>query len=154
GIVIFTLTRDFQTQGISIKLQTLRRVPDDNRRVIDTQKQRTYGMLPFRIAFAFGELQNLQVMAIRIPEVKSLDTASILVPLRQALRTGRRMLNLVLAEQAVSLLHVTYDDGNVLEPAIIAARIDWKRPAAWRKIFRQLQEFLTQFHSDDVHAET
>src|SRR5215471_10708455 len=95
--VILTCSSDAQSQHIAIKLQTCVGVTDDNRRVIDTEKK-TILSLPFRVALAFGKLQDLQPVLVRIAKVESFDPAGILVPVRQPLRTGRGMLDLVLPE--------------------------------------------------------
>src|SRR6476659_8546043 len=92
--VILTRTCDLQTQHIAIKFQTRFSVADDNRRVVNAEKQ-TIGSLPFRIALSFGELQDLKPMFVRIAKVKCLYAASILVPVRQTLRTGRRVFDFV-----------------------------------------------------------
>src|ERR1700752_2788024 len=118
--VVLTRARDVQTQCISIELETRFSVGDDDRRVIDSQKQPVF-LLPLLITFAGRELQNLEPVLVRIAEVKSLDAAGVLVPVRQKLWTSRSMFDLVLTQQRVSFVHVAGDDRDMLEPAIVAA---------------------------------
>src|ERR1051325_2696047 len=94
----FSPSRDAQSQHIAIKLQTCLSVTDDDRGVIDTEKESIFS-LPFRIALPFGKLQDLKPMLVRIAKVERFDTASVLVPIRQALRSSRSMLYLVLPQQ-------------------------------------------------------
>src|SRR5882672_9414820 len=101
--------------------------------MINAEKQSIVS-LPFRIAFTFRKLKNLKPVRVRIAKIESFDAARVLVPVRQPLRTSRGMLDFVLAQQAVRLLHVAGDDCNVLEPAIVTAGVRRNWPAFRRKI--------------------
>src|SRR5712691_12758583 len=92
--VILTRTCDTQAEHVAIKLQTRFGVTNNDCRMIDSQKQLVRSM-PFRITLAFGKLQDLQPVFVRIAKVKSFDTAGILVPVRQTLWTSRGMLDFV-----------------------------------------------------------
>src|SRR6266496_686823 len=96
--VILARTCDMQTQHVAIKLQTRFGIADHNRGMVNAEKQ-TILSLPFRITLPFGKLQDFQPVFIRIAKVESFDTARILVPVRQALRSSRSMLNFVLSQQ-------------------------------------------------------
>src|ERR1051325_4372083 len=109
--VILTRTCDVQTQHIAIKFQTRFSVADYNRRMVNAEKQ-TISSLPFRIALSFRELQDLKPVFVGIAKIKCLYAAGILVPVRQTLRTCRGMLDFVLAQQCVGLVHVAGDDRN------------------------------------------
>src|ERR1044072_899256 len=105
GAVVLTAARDVQTQSIAIKLQTRFSVAHNYCRVIDSQKQPVL-LLPLPITFTRRELQNLQPVLVRIPEVKSLDAARVLVPVGQTLWTSRRVFDFVLSQQRISFIHV------------------------------------------------
>src|SRR6185437_2932282 len=116
GTVVLARARDMQTECVSIELQTRFSVSDDDRRVVDTEKQFIFH-LPLLIALAFRKLQNLEPVLVRIAEVKRFDAPRILVPVRQTLWTSRSVLDFVLTQQCVRLVHVARDDRNVLKPA-------------------------------------
>jgi hypothetical protein len=59
---------------------------------------------------------------VRVFEIEGLDTCGVFVPVRQSLRGCRSLPNPVLSEPGIRLLHIVGDDGDVLEPAVIAAR--------------------------------
>src|SRR5207247_7697813 len=48
---------------------------------------------------------------------------------------------------------VAHDDRDVLERAVVAARVRGDRPATRRQVFRQLDRLLAQPETDDAHAE-
>jgi hypothetical protein len=50
-------------------------------------------------------------------------------------------------------LHVGRDDRDVLEPRIVAARVDGDRPAPGRQDLHQLDELVAKPHADDPHAQ-
>src|SRR5262249_48013272 len=88
--------------------------------------------LPLRVALAFRELQNLQGVSVGVFEIKSFDPACILVPIWQPLRPGRSVLDFMLAQPLIGALHIARDDGDVLEPAVVTARVCWQRATARR----------------------
>src|SRR5262249_62080760 len=118
---------------------------DDDRRVVDPEKEPVEpvgGAMPARIALPFRELEDLQGMAVRIPEVEGLDSSRVLVPVRQPLRAGGGVLDLVLAKPAGGCVRVPDDDRDVLEGAVIAAKPGWDRPAPRSQVLGQLDGFL------------
>src|ERR1043166_3283691 len=104
--------------------------------MIDAQKKTVF-LLPLLIALAFRKLKNLEPVLVGIAEVKSFDATGVLVPIRQPLWTGGSMFDFVLAQPGVGPVHVAGDDGNVLKPAIVAARINWNWTSLWRQILCQ-----------------
>src|SRR6266567_5845332 len=64
------------------------------------------------------------------------------------------MFHLVLPQPGIRLVHVANNDGDVLEPAIIAARIHWNRATLRREIFRQLDGLVPKPHSDHAHSQS
>jgi hypothetical protein len=54
--------------------------------------------------------------------------------------------------EAVRTIHVTDDDGDVLKPAVIAARIGRHGPALRRQEFGQVDDFVSQTHANNAHA--
>src|SRR5262249_41989187 len=110
--------------------------------------------MPFRIALAGRKAQDFEEVSIGIAEVERLDAAGAGIPIRQALRLGRGVGDAVCAQMRIRAIHVAYDDGDVLEPAIVAARIRGNRAPLWREVFGQLQALVTEAQTDDAHART
>ena len=63
-------------------------------------------------------------MSIQIVDVEGADAGRPDVPIRDGPRAGRGMLNRVLVQPGVRLIHVAGDDGDVLEPAVVAPRLE------------------------------
>jgi len=75
---------------------------------------------PARVALVGRELQDLERVAVGIAEVERLDPARLGIPVRQPLRPGGDLLDLVATEPEVGLLQVAGDDRDVLEPDVVA----------------------------------
>src|SRR2546426_5404411 len=76
-------------------------VGDDDRRVIDAEKQAAPRPAPLRIALARRELEDLQEVTVRISEIEGADAGRVRVPVGQALGRRRGMLDLVLAQRRI-----------------------------------------------------
>src|SRR5262245_1306745 len=96
--VVLAGARYVQAERVSIKLQARLGIANHDCGMIDTKKQFVF-LLPFLIALAFRELQNLEPVLVGIAKVKSLDTTGILVPIGQPLWTSRGMFDFVLTQQ-------------------------------------------------------
>ncbi len=153
GSVILARARDRQPEYIAIKLQTRFRVSDDDRRVIDTEKQSILS-LPLRVALVCGKLQDLQPVFVRIAKVECLDAACVFVPIGKTLRASGSVFDLILAQQRVRFIHIAGDDRDVLEPAIVTARINRHWTALRRQILSQFDKFLAQLHAHHAHAQS
>ena len=110
--------------------------------------------MPFRVALAVRKLQNLHGMFVGVLEIESLDACGVFVPIRQALRAGRGVLHFVLAQNLISAVHVADDDGDVLEPHIIATGIRGNRTPFGRKKLQQLDGLAAQLHAHDADSRT
>src|SRR5882672_8406467 len=121
--------------------------------MIDSQEEFVACVMPFRITFAFGKLQDFQGMSIWILEIESLDSGSVLVPCRQKLRTSRSMFDLVLPEPGIRLIHVAGNNSDMLEPAVVAARVNRDGAAFRCKILRQLDNLVTELHTYNSNAQ-
>src|SRR5438067_13677503 len=150
--VVLTLSNLLQTEGIAIKLKTSLGVIDDDRGVVDPEKQLAGLSMPLWITLTVWEPQNLESMLIGIFEVEGFDACRILVPFRQGLRGGRRVLHFILPQPCIGLVHIRDYDGDMLEPSIIAAGIDWNGAALWREVFGKLYRLVTELHSDDART--
>ena len=64
------------------------------------------------------------------------------------------MLYLVLAQQGVSLVHVADNDCNVLEPAIVAARVNRKRPSPGSEELDELNVLIPQAQPHSSQPQT
>src|ERR1043166_9832641 len=93
GAVVLARAGDVQPECVAIKLQTRFRITDDDRGVIDTEKQFVLA-LPLLIALAFRKLQDLEPVLVRIAKVECLNAAGVLVPIRQSLWASRRMFEI------------------------------------------------------------
>src|SRR5262245_6893803 len=109
--------------------------------------------MPLRITLRRRELEDFQKVAVGIFEVKRADARSSLNVRGQELRPGGRMLNLVLAQPLVGAVHFTRDDGDMLEPAVVSARLRRERPSTGRKIFGELDELVAESHAHDSHTQ-
>src|ERR1700747_2046417 len=98
GAVVFAFAGDSQSQQIAIKAQARFCVSHNDCSVINSEKELVGVPMPFLLSLIRRELQNLKWMAVGIFEIESLYSRGILVPVWQALRPRRRVLDLVLAE--------------------------------------------------------
>ena len=120
--------------------------------MIDPEEQAVACLVPLRGTFAFREFKNFDRMLVGVFEVERLDTGGILVPVGQSLRPRGSVLDVILAEHLIRLVHVADDDSNVLKPKIVAARIGWNSAAAWRKELNEFDRLIAEFHLDDANA--
>ena len=65
----------------------------------------------------------------------------------------RFMLDSVLPQPRIGLVHVADDDGDVLEPAVVGAHVRGNRAAARDEVLRELDEFIAQPHANNTHAQ-
>ena len=110
-------------------------------------------LVPLRVALAWRELQDLEVIAVRVAEVEGLDAAGVRVPVRQALRAARGVLDLeacAACAYASSMSLTMMRD--VLKPSIVAARVDGVRPAARREELHQLDVLVAELQAHDAQA--
>src|SRR5437762_1668787 len=153
GPIVLALALHLESQEIAIEAEARRRVAGDDRRVVDAEEQPAGRSLPLGVALPGRELQDLQHMAVRVLEVEGADAAGLGVPVGQALRLGRDVLGAMLSQAPVRPVDVAHDDRDVLERAVVAARVRRDRPATRRQVFRQLDRLLAQPETDDAHAE-
>jgi hypothetical protein len=85
------LARPGHTKSKSVAIEGEARfgMVDYDRGVINAEEQLVGSPVPLRVAFSFRELENLEVVAVRILEVEGLDPAGVRVPVRGGLRFGR-----------------------------------------------------------------
>ena len=121
--------------------------------VIDTQEQSSAGVVPLRQALARGKGEHLEIVAVRVTEIKRFDSSRVRVPVRQTLRTTRSMLNVEAPQPSVRCSHVAHDDGYVLEPSIVAARIDRNRATPGGQKLQQFNLLLAQAQPHGAHAQ-
>jgi hypothetical protein len=92
-------------------------------------------------------------VTIGIFEVKRLNASGIGVPVRQPLRTGGGVLDLMLPQPLVSTLHIADDECDVLKPAIVTTRIHRNRSAPRGEEFGQFDAFLAEPHPYHPHPQ-
>src|SRR5271166_5083863 len=150
--VVFALSGNSQTEQIAVELEACIRVRDGDGRVIDPEKQAVIVAMPFRISLALWKLEDFNRVLIRILKVKSLDPTGIFVPIGQALRSRGGVFNLVLPKDLIRAIHVAYDDGDMLEPKIVASGIDRNRTSSRREKLDKFDRFIAKLHPDHPHA--
>ncbi len=119
--------------------------------MVDAEEQAVC-RLPARIALAAREVQHLEVVAVGIAEIERRDSARVLVPRGQGLRAGRGVRDAVRAQRRVRAVHVAHDDRDVLEPAVVAARVRRDRAALGREELPQLEGLGPEREPRDAHA--
>src|SRR6516162_1607004 len=120
--------------------------------MVDAEKDAVARTMPFGVASPFWKPQDFHGMFIWILEVKRLNSPSIFVPVRQALWSRRSELNFVLPQDPIGAVHIADNNGDVLKPEIIAARIHRNRPASRSEKLRQLNRLITEFHFNQSHS--
>src|SRR5215469_637895 len=147
GAVVVATSRDVQAEHIAIKMQTGLRVHHYDGGMVNTEKQPTVARVPFGCPLACGKLQHLKIVTIRVTEIKSLDSAGVRVPVWKALRATRCVFHVEAAQACVGCRHIAHDDRDVLKPAVVAARVERDRSAAWRQELLQFQVLITETHA-------
>src|SRR5215813_2601685 len=64
------------------------------------------------------------------------------------------MLHFVFAQPLVGAIHIADDDGNVLEPSVIATGIGRRRSASWCEELGQLDVLFAESHPRNPHPQT
>src|SRR5215467_6910812 len=80
--------------------------------MIDPQKETAVGLLPSRVTFARRKIDELEIVAVRILKVESLDAGCRLVPIWNPLRAGGGVLYFVSAQLLVGFVHIAHDDSD------------------------------------------
>jgi hypothetical protein len=62
------------------------------------------------------------------------------------------MLHFVVTQPLVGAIHIANDDGNVLEPSVIAASIDRRGPTSWREELGQFDVLFAEPHPRSPRA--
>jgi hypothetical protein len=69
------IARNFEAQSIPVEGEAAVGIPD--RRVVDAEEQLVARTVPFWVALALGKLEDLQMVAVGVLEVESLDAAGV-----------------------------------------------------------------------------
>src|SRR5690348_3939094 len=111
--------------------------------------------MPLGVAFAVREMQHFERMAVGIAKIESFNAAGVLVPVGEPLRSGRCMFDLVLAQPSIGAVHVTYDDRDVLESAVVAVRFDGRRAPSRSQVLCELDILRAEAQASrpDMEAE-
>src|SRR5271166_825721 len=150
--VVIALAGNSQTEQIAVELEAGIRVRDGDGRVIDPEKQAVVAAMPFRISLALWKFEDFDRVLIRVLKVKGLDPTGIFVPIGQALWSRGGMFNLVLPKDLIRAIHVAYDDGDMLEPKIVASGIDRNRTSTRREKLDKFDRFIAKLHPNHPHA--
>lgn len=138
---------DGHAQQIAIKLDAALRAPHGHGRVIDAEKQICTGLFPDRVALAFRKPEQFQVMPVRIAELDGFDAGGGRIRNRNRLRPRRNLPDMVAAQAHPGRVHVPHDDGDVLEPQVIAIRRHGNQPDVRRREeLDELQRLLAELH--------
>ena len=106
--------------------------------MVDAQKE-SVGRVPLGLALVGRKLEDLECVSVGVLEVEGAEAGGILVLIRQPLRTGGDVLNMVLSQHLIGAIDIADDDGNVLEPAIVAAASRPERVFPWASSIRSIQ---------------
>src|SRR5262249_48438955 len=117
--------------------------------MIDTKNERVRAS-PFRRPFAWRKPQDLQHVPIRVLEVEGTNPAGLWVPIRQPLWARRNVDDAGALQPRIRTVHVADDDRDMLEPAVLAARVGGNRPSAGREEFQELNALVAQPHLHDA----
>src|SRR5271165_3182375 len=98
--------------------------------------------MPLGIALVRRKFEYLHRMAIRVFEVKGFDASGVLVPVGKSLWAGGGVLHVVLPKDGIRTVHVTNDDGDVLKPQIVAARIHRDGSPPWSEKLREFDGLI------------
>src|SRR5262245_10467187 len=135
GAEVLALTHNRQAEDVPVERQAGLDIAHHDGGMIDAQKQAIRWLMPFRVALPSGKLQDLQRVTIGILEVKGSNAPGTGVPVRQALRPRRGVLDLVLAQPLVGSIHVADDKRDMLKPAVVTPRIQWDWSALGDEVF-------------------
>jgi hypothetical protein len=103
--------------------------------VVETEEESAVGLLPLGVALSGGKLEDFEMVSVGITEIEGLDAAGVGIPIGQALRPGRGVLHLVLAQDLVGAVHAGDDDRHVLKDAVVAPEVSGNGPAARGEVF-------------------
>ena len=143
--------RTRKPSAVAPEREALLRVVDDDGRVIDAEEQRLV-RLPAGVAFARGKFQDLKKVAVRVAKVEGRDTAGVRVPIGQDLGPHGRVLDPVIPQMLISCVHLADDDGDVLEPEIVASGVGRVGAAFGGQEVDQLDFFLAQAQAGDLRS--
>src|SRR5262249_30200168 len=90
--VVLAAAHDTKTERITIAGETPIGVRYHDRRVIDAEKEPARRTVPAPIALVRRKPEDLEEVAVRVPEVERADPRSVHVPVREPLGRRRRML--------------------------------------------------------------
>ena len=108
--------------------------------MVDAEKQPVL-VLPAGLALARRILDQFQGVSVPVAKIDGPDAAGIRVPRRQKLRPGRDRRSAGAQHGRIRLVDVGHNDRQVLEPAIVAARIHGNGAAV---ALNQFDRFVTQ----------
>jgi hypothetical protein len=152
GAVVLAAARDAETQRVAIEGEARLGIADHDRGVVDAQEEPPVGLLPARVALPLREGDQLEEVSVRVAKVEGLDAGGVRIPVGEALRARRGVLDAIRAQLRVGLRHVGDDDGDVLEPAVVAAAVLRERAPARRQEFVQLERLAAEPHRHHPQA--
>src|SRR5262245_39462094 len=145
--VILAFPGNSQAKQVAVEREATVRVRNNNGGMVNSQEKLGSSGLPLRITFPGRKPDDFEHMVFRILEVKSPDAAGVRIPVRQRLRSGGDVLNLVLSQLLIRLVHVAHHDGDVLKPVIVAARVGRHRLSLHRML-RKGDKLSSQLQAD------
>ena len=118
------------------------------------RKRSSPGRCHFARALAGREMQDLEHVAVGVLEVEGLDAGRRPGSSRAgAAGRSRRARRGCARSQRVGARHVAHDDRDVLEGAVVAARVDRDRAAARRQVLGELERLVAEPQARDAHAQ-
>src|SRR5215218_6454137 len=101
----------------------LRRTAYANGGMINSKENSILGILPPFLSLALRKINQFQVMPVRILKIKSLNTCRRWDRGRQCLRISRYLRDTKTAKKFIGTIHITHNNGYMLESQIVALKI-------------------------------
>src|SRR5215472_5885219 len=114
---VVTCADNGKSEQVAVEPQTRVGIADGDGAMVYAEEQLVRGGMPLRLPFVGREVDELQRVAVGIPEVEGFDAGGIYIPIGKALWAGRDFLHMRITQPLVRGLQVAYDNGDVLKPA-------------------------------------
>src|SRR5262249_3013140 len=149
---VVTCADNGKSEQVAVEPQTRVGIADGDGAMIYAEEQLVRGGMPLRLPFVGREVDELQRVAVGIPEVEGFDAGGIDIPLEKARRAGGDLLAMRIPQPRVRALHVASDNGDVLKPAVIAARVGGNRAASRPWELHKVDVFTPEPHPHHPYA--
>ena len=123
GTPVLAFAGDAEAEAVAVAGKAPGGVGDDDGGVIDSQEESLAADVPARIALARREPQDLECMAVGIFEVEGANAARVRIPVGPAAGVQAKRTRPDARADVRCAIHVAHDDGHMLKPAVVTARV-------------------------------